>query len=280
MSMESHGMMMLAGDNAWLVYQSSMAVIPAEISGASRRNGRRSGNFAYQYLKYLKGSLTCCKILRHGTSGFISHPKEGVLRICIALKNPSPRLGLNPRPLGPVASTLTTTPRRRPLNGYWLPDNTDVTGNIRTGQRSNSEERIIIITQVIRIFTNLLLNSQWNVLKFTWGNERKPRLTDIGQHSKVIFWYYNASCAYFLATFDAVSFRGGIAAVAHVGSVAPFLQRISYTGHKGPTVSDIVRRRPWPWPAARLAFIRDLAAVCHYSMTTSLFPESNTQLTQ
>jgi hypothetical protein len=99
-SMESHGMMMLAGDNAWLVYQSSMAVIPAETSGASRRNGRRSGNFSYQYLKYLKGSLICRKILRHGTSGFISHPKEGVLRICIALKNPSPRPGFKPATLG------------------------------------------------------------------------------------------------------------------------------------------------------------------------------------
>jgi hypothetical protein len=31
--------------------------------------------FAYQYLKYLKGSLTRRKILRHGTSGFASHPK-------------------------------------------------------------------------------------------------------------------------------------------------------------------------------------------------------------
>jgi hypothetical protein len=47
-------------------------------------------------------------------SRFTSHPKEGVLRICIALKNPSPLPGLNPRPLGPVACTLTTTPPRRP----------------------------------------------------------------------------------------------------------------------------------------------------------------------
>jgi hypothetical protein len=30
--------------------------------------------------------LTCRKILRHGTSGFTSHPKESVLRIFIALK--------------------------------------------------------------------------------------------------------------------------------------------------------------------------------------------------
>jgi hypothetical protein len=34
-----------------------------------------------------KGSITCRKILRHGTSVFTSHPKEGVLRIFIALKS-------------------------------------------------------------------------------------------------------------------------------------------------------------------------------------------------
>jgi hypothetical protein len=40
---------------------------------------------------------------------------EGMLRIFIALKKPLSRPGLNPRPLGPVASTLTTTPPRRRL---------------------------------------------------------------------------------------------------------------------------------------------------------------------
>jgi hypothetical protein len=40
-------MMMTAGDNSWLVYHSSLAVLPAETSGASRRNGRRNENFAY-----------------------------------------------------------------------------------------------------------------------------------------------------------------------------------------------------------------------------------------
>jgi hypothetical protein len=39
-----------------------------------------------------------------------------VLRIFIALKNPSPRPGLNPRPLDPVGSTLTTTPLSRSGN--------------------------------------------------------------------------------------------------------------------------------------------------------------------
>jgi hypothetical protein len=53
------------------------------------------------------------KMLRRGASGFTCHPKEGVLRIFIAFKNPSPWPGFNQRPLGPVAFTLTTTPPRR-----------------------------------------------------------------------------------------------------------------------------------------------------------------------
>jgi hypothetical protein len=90
----------------WHSYQQTHPV-------ASRRNGGRSENFANQYLRYLNGSSTCRKVLRHGTSRFTFHPKEGVLRIFIAFKNLSPRLGLNQRPLGPVPSTLTTTPQRR-----------------------------------------------------------------------------------------------------------------------------------------------------------------------
>jgi hypothetical protein len=67
----------------------------------------------FQYLRYIKGPLKRCKILGHGTSGFTSLPKEGLLRIIISLKNPSPRPSLNPRPLGPVASRLTTASPRR-----------------------------------------------------------------------------------------------------------------------------------------------------------------------
>jgi hypothetical protein len=58
-------MMVPAGDNSWHVHHSSLAVLPAETSEASRRNGRKSDNFAYQYMKYFKRSLTC-KILWHG----------------------------------------------------------------------------------------------------------------------------------------------------------------------------------------------------------------------
>jgi hypothetical protein len=73
-----------------------------------------------QYVRYLKGSLTCGKILQHGTSGFTSHPKEGVLQIFIALKNPSLLPFLNARPLGSVAITLTTTLPRRLNNSLSL----------------------------------------------------------------------------------------------------------------------------------------------------------------
>jgi hypothetical protein len=41
--------------------------------------------------------------------GFTSPLKEGMLRIFIILKNPSPRLGLNPRTLSPMANILTIT---------------------------------------------------------------------------------------------------------------------------------------------------------------------------
>jgi hypothetical protein len=105
--------MMPAGDNSWLVHQSSLAILSGQTSGASRRNGRRSENFAYQYLKYLKGSFSLTTWdLR------LYFPSEGRCAAdFIALTNPSPRPGLNPRPLGPVASTPTTTPPRRQKTG-------------------------------------------------------------------------------------------------------------------------------------------------------------------
>jgi hypothetical protein len=57
--------------------------------------------------------FTFHKILRLGVSGFSYPPKENKLRIFIALKNPSPRTGLNPQTFGPMASTLSlTTPRQ------------------------------------------------------------------------------------------------------------------------------------------------------------------------
>jgi hypothetical protein len=56
----------------------------------------------------LRSDFLCHKILRHGASGLTSPPKEGVLQIFSALKNPLPQLGLNLQTLGPMTSMLTT----------------------------------------------------------------------------------------------------------------------------------------------------------------------------
>jgi hypothetical protein len=82
-------------------------VLSADISGASRRMGKENENLVYASPWDFKKSLTCCKILQHGTSSFTSHPKKGVLCIFITLKIPPPWPAKNPRPLGSVASTLT-----------------------------------------------------------------------------------------------------------------------------------------------------------------------------
>jgi hypothetical protein len=91
-------------------HQYSGGPVSGDISGASWRVGEGNENVVFPSPWNLKRSLTCRKILRHGTYGFASHPKEGVLRIFITLKGPSPWPGSNPRPLCPVANTnLYTT---------------------------------------------------------------------------------------------------------------------------------------------------------------------------
>jgi hypothetical protein len=61
-----------------------------DISGESGRVGEGNENLVYPSPWDFKRSLTWCKILRHGTSSFASHQKEGVLRTFIALKNSTP----------------------------------------------------------------------------------------------------------------------------------------------------------------------------------------------
>jgi hypothetical protein len=79
--------------------------------------GEGNENFVYSYPWDFKSFLTCRKILTTcDLLALLPIQEEGVLRIFIALKNPSPWLGSNLQHLGPVASTLTTTPPRRPLD--------------------------------------------------------------------------------------------------------------------------------------------------------------------
>ena len=70
---------------------------------------RNDHNFAYETFLFM---LLRFFYLRHGTDGFTSPPKKVVLRIFITLKTPSTKVGIEPATLGPVASTLTTSPPR------------------------------------------------------------------------------------------------------------------------------------------------------------------------
>jgi hypothetical protein len=58
-------------------------------------------NFAYSVSEIRQGIFNMPQILRDGTSGFTSDTKQGVLRISVVLKNPSPLPCLNPQHLGP-----------------------------------------------------------------------------------------------------------------------------------------------------------------------------------
>jgi hypothetical protein len=101
--MEKHGCMISTGENSCFVHQGSLAILPAEPS-SSEVGGNCDGN--YEFLPYglslstSKISLTCRKILRfYEAHGFTFPPKEGVLRIYIALKYPFPSTGVEPAKL-------------------------------------------------------------------------------------------------------------------------------------------------------------------------------------
>ena len=52
--------------------------------------------------------------VRHGTNGFTSLPKEGVLRIFFALKNPTASAGFEPANLGTKGQHATSRPPKPP----------------------------------------------------------------------------------------------------------------------------------------------------------------------
>jgi hypothetical protein len=95
---------------------SSPAILLAE-SSSSKQEELAKGmmNFALRSIFVYTSQVIfkCRKMLRHAASGFAPPLKKIVMRIFIALKNQSPRPGLNPRTLSPLASMLTiTTPSR------------------------------------------------------------------------------------------------------------------------------------------------------------------------
>jgi hypothetical protein len=74
--------------------------------------GERNENLVYPSAWDLKSSFTCRKSYNMGPPSLLPIQEEGVVRIFIALKNPSPWPGSYPQPLDPVARTLPTTPPR------------------------------------------------------------------------------------------------------------------------------------------------------------------------
>jgi hypothetical protein len=109
-----HGGMMLMEENSLFIHQISGKPMTSHLV-ASRRIWRKeweSGLAKYIYSHLQVIFFTCRKILQHGASSFTTSAKEGMLRIFITFKNPSPWTGLNQRTLGPIASTLTITPPR------------------------------------------------------------------------------------------------------------------------------------------------------------------------
>jgi hypothetical protein len=80
-----HGMMVSTGAYSQLVYQSALAApstarrscYPKHLWSEWESGRRREGNenLVSSYPCNLKIFLTCHKILRHGTSGFTSHPR-------------------------------------------------------------------------------------------------------------------------------------------------------------------------------------------------------------
>ena len=87
-------------------------------SGGRWNCGREiSGNFARITTSTPFRDLLRAVKLRHGTDGFTSPPKEGVLSIFFRPKNPTASAGFEPANLGTKGQHATSRPPK-PLGGY------------------------------------------------------------------------------------------------------------------------------------------------------------------
>jgi hypothetical protein len=86
-----------------------MKILPKESSTSKAEELVKEINYAFEVsLLYFKWLFKSRKTLRHGSSGFTSPLKEGVLGFLSALKIHRPRPGLDPRILGPITKNLST----------------------------------------------------------------------------------------------------------------------------------------------------------------------------
>ena len=84
-------------------------ILAAKSGTACARNGRWILRENARLPRNIQGSFTCVNV-RHGTDGFTSLPKEGVLRIFFALKNPTASVGFEPANLCTKGQHATSRP--------------------------------------------------------------------------------------------------------------------------------------------------------------------------
>jgi hypothetical protein len=93
--MENHSGMMLTEEN-WFVHQSALWQCYQQSNLVANHYdlGEESDEFCLRNISFILVEFFNMPYnLTTGADGFTSLPKEGVLRILIAFKNPSPRLG-------------------------------------------------------------------------------------------------------------------------------------------------------------------------------------------
>jgi hypothetical protein len=90
----------LISNHSWYSHQSSLAITSSSKAGETW--WEMAAEFCLWSISFTlhRVSLTCHKILWHGTDGFTSSPKKVVLRIFICLKIHCSWPGLNPQILG------------------------------------------------------------------------------------------------------------------------------------------------------------------------------------
>jgi hypothetical protein len=114
---------MPARENSWLVHQSSLPVLPAETCRSKYEEWMKEWEFCLSPSELRQRIFNMYNFTTWGLQLYFLSQGRCAAHF-IALKNLTPRPGLNPRPLGPVKSTLITTPARR----------------LRKGTQSTSEE--------------------------------------------------------------------------------------------------------------------------------------------
>jgi hypothetical protein len=94
----------LSSNHSRLIHQSFLLWLQKKYLVAKRGETWREFPWIFAtggyIFSYFLDSLTCRKIFRHEADGFTSLPKEVLLRIFIALKNPFPPAGAEPVNLG------------------------------------------------------------------------------------------------------------------------------------------------------------------------------------